>query len=116
MATPLKRFIESRYGGRGLPVSLVLPDGGRIALSPAPEIDVVARSWRGVKALAAPAMGTLARAYVHQDIDFTGSAGRPCARRNDGRHDRRERPLTARQTARAVASPPRQPDQRPASL
>jgi len=79
MAAPLKRLIESRYGGRGLPVALVLPDGGRIALSPAPEIDVVARSWRGVKALAAPAMGTLARAYVHQDIDFTGSARRALA-------------------------------------
>jgi cyclopropane-fatty-acyl-phospholipid synthase len=79
MAAPLKRLIESRYGGRELPVALVLPDGGRIALSPAPEIDVVARSWRGVKALAAPAMGTLARAYVHQDIDFTGSARRALA-------------------------------------
>ena len=76
MAAPLKRLIESRYGGRGLPVALVLPDGGRIALSPSPEIDVIARSWKGVKALAAPAMGTLARAYVHQDIDFTGSARR----------------------------------------
>jgi cyclopropane-fatty-acyl-phospholipid synthase len=79
MAAPLKRLIESRYGGRDLPVALVLPDGGRIALSPTPEIDVIARSWRGVKALAAPAMGTLARAYVHQDIDFTGSARRALA-------------------------------------
>ena len=79
MAAPIKRLIESRYGGRGLPVALVLPDGGRIALSPRPEIDVIARSWRGVKALAAPAMGTLARAYVHQDIDFTGSARRALA-------------------------------------
>ena len=79
MATPLKRFIESRYGGRGLPVALVLPDGGRIALSPTPEIDLIVRSWRGVKALAAPALGTLARAYVHQDIDFTGSAKRALA-------------------------------------
>ena len=79
MAAPLKRLIESRYGGRGLPVALVLPDGGRVVLSPEPEIDVIARSWRGVKALAAPAMGTLARAYVHQDIDFTGSARRALA-------------------------------------
>jgi cyclopropane-fatty-acyl-phospholipid synthase len=79
MAASLKRLIESRYGGRGLPVALVLPDGGRIALSPSPEVDVIARSWRGVKALAAPAMGTLARAYVHQDIDFTGSARRALA-------------------------------------
>ena len=79
MAAQLRQLIESRYGGRGLPVALVLPDGGRIALSPAPEIDVIARSWRGVKALAAPALGTLARAYVHQDIDFTGSARRALA-------------------------------------
>jgi cyclopropane-fatty-acyl-phospholipid synthase len=79
MTAPLKRLIESRYGGRGLPVALVLPDGGRIALSPTPEVDVIARSWRGVKALAAPALGTLARAYVHQDIDFTGSAKRALA-------------------------------------
>ena len=79
MTAPLKRLIESRYGGRGLPVALVLPDGGRIALSPTPEIDLIVRSWRGVKALAAPALGTLARAYVHQDIDFTGSAKRALA-------------------------------------
>ena len=79
MADTLKRVIESRYGGRDLPVALVLPDGGRVALSPAPEIDVIARSWRGVKALAAPALGTLARAYVHNDIDFTGSARRVLA-------------------------------------
>jgi cyclopropane-fatty-acyl-phospholipid synthase len=58
---------------------LVLPDGGRVALSPAPEVDVIARSWKGVKALAAPALGTLARAYVHNDIDFTGSARRVLA-------------------------------------
>jgi cyclopropane-fatty-acyl-phospholipid synthase len=79
MTAPLKRLIETRYGGRGLPVALVLPDGGRIALSPSPEIDLIVRSWRGVKALAAPALGTLARAYVHQDIDFTGSAKRALA-------------------------------------
>ena len=79
MTAPLKRLIESRYGGRDLPVALVLPDGGRIALSPRPEVDVIVRSWRGVKALVAPALGTLARAYVHQDIDFTGSAKRALA-------------------------------------
>jgi cyclopropane-fatty-acyl-phospholipid synthase len=79
MAEPLKRIIESRYGGRDLPVALVLPDGGRVALSPAPEVDVIARSWKGAKALAAPALGTLARAYVHNDIDFTGSARRVLA-------------------------------------
>jgi cyclopropane-fatty-acyl-phospholipid synthase len=76
MAEPLKRMIESRYGGRNLPVALVLPDGGRVPLSAKPEVDVFARSWRGVKALAMPALGQLARAYVHNDIDFTGSARR----------------------------------------
>jgi cyclopropane-fatty-acyl-phospholipid synthase len=73
---PLARIIERRYGGRNVPVTLVLPDGARIALSDASEADVVARSWRGMKALAAPALGTLARAYVHDELDFTGSAQR----------------------------------------
>jgi cyclopropane-fatty-acyl-phospholipid synthase len=76
MAEPLRKMIESRYGGRDLPVALVLPDGGRVPLSASPEIDVIARSWKGVRALAAPALGSLARAYVHDDIDFTGSARR----------------------------------------
>ena len=44
MTAPLKRLIETRYGGRGLPVALVLPDGGRIALSPTPEIDLIVPS------------------------------------------------------------------------
>jgi cyclopropane-fatty-acyl-phospholipid synthase len=73
---PLARVVERRYGGRNLPITLVLPDGSRVPLSDAPEIDVVARSWRGVRALAAPALGTLARAYVNDEIDFTGSARR----------------------------------------
>ncbi len=76
MAEPLKKIIATRYGGRNLPVTLVLPDGGRIALSPASDIEILARTWRGLKALASPAMGPLARAYVRGDIDFTGSARR----------------------------------------
>jgi cyclopropane-fatty-acyl-phospholipid synthase len=60
-------------------VTLVLPDGGRVPLSSEPEVEVLARTWRGLKALAAPAMGALARAYVHNDIDFTGSARRALA-------------------------------------
>jgi len=79
MASTLKKIIESRYGGRDLPVALVLPDGGRVALSPRPDLEVVARTWRGLKALAAPALGTLARAYVHNDIDFSGNAQRALA-------------------------------------
>jgi len=76
MTLPLQKIITNRYGGRNLPVTLVLPDGGRVPLSSEPELEVLARTWRGLKALAAPAMGALARAYVHNDIDFTGSARR----------------------------------------
>ncbi len=79
MAEALQKIIASRYGGRNLPVTLVLPDGGRVPLSSNSEIEILARSWRGLKALAAPAMGVLARAYVHNDIDFTGSARRAMA-------------------------------------
>ena len=76
MAEPLQKIIANRYGGRNLPVTLVLPDGGRVPLSSETEIEILARTWRGLKALAAPAMGALARAYVQNDIDFTGSARR----------------------------------------
>jgi cyclopropane-fatty-acyl-phospholipid synthase len=72
----LPRIITDRYGGRDLPITLVLPDGARVPLSPSPAVEVVARTWRGLRALAKPAMGSLARAYVHGDIDFTGSARR----------------------------------------
>ena len=76
MAASLQKIISGRYAGRNVPIALVLPDGGRLALSAAPEVEVVARTWRGLKALASPAMGTLARAYVRGDIDFTGGAKR----------------------------------------
>jgi cyclopropane-fatty-acyl-phospholipid synthase len=76
MAEALQHFIASRYDGRNLPVTLVLPDGERVPLSPAPIADIVARSWRGLRALASPALGSLARAYVRGDLDFTGSAQR----------------------------------------
>jgi cyclopropane-fatty-acyl-phospholipid synthase len=76
MAEALQHFIVNRYDGRNLPVTLVLPDGERVPLSPAPIADIVARSWRGLRALASPALGSLARAYVRGDIDFTGSAQR----------------------------------------
>jgi cyclopropane-fatty-acyl-phospholipid synthase len=69
-------MIADRYGQRNLPVALVLPDGARLELSSTPEVDVIVRSWRGLKALAMPAMGVLARAYVNGDVDFTGSARR----------------------------------------
>src|SRR5258708_38822199 len=76
MPRPLTRIIASRYGGRDIPVALVLPDGGRVALSERPEVDVYARTWRGLKALASPELGALARAYVRNDLDFSGGAGR----------------------------------------
>jgi cyclopropane-fatty-acyl-phospholipid synthase len=76
MSRPITRIIASRYGGRNIPVALVLPDGGRLALSERPEVDVYARTWRGLKALASPELGALARAYVHNDIDFSGGARR----------------------------------------
>jgi cyclopropane-fatty-acyl-phospholipid synthase len=79
MAEPLQKIIANRYGGRNLPVTLVLPDGGRVTLSSDAEIEILARTWRGLKTLATPAMGALARAYVHDDIDFTGSARRAAA-------------------------------------
>jgi len=75
----LQKIIANRYGGRNLPVTLVLPDGGRVPLSSDAEIEILARTWRGLEALAVPAMGALARAYVQNDIDFTGSARRAAA-------------------------------------
>jgi len=79
MAELLQKIIASRYGGRNLPVTLVLPDGGRIALSTQSELEIVARTLGGLRALAAPALGSLARAYVHNDIDFAGGARRALA-------------------------------------
>lgn len=79
MAEPLKKFIASRYSGRSVPVTLVLPDGGRVPLAPQAEVEILARTWRGLKALASPALGAMARAYVRNDLDFTGSARRVIA-------------------------------------
>ena len=76
MPEALQKLIANRYGGRGLPVAFVLPDGARVQLAPEPEFDVIARTFAGMRALASPAMGRLARAYVHNDVDFTGSARR----------------------------------------
>jgi len=76
MKSALHELVASRYGGRELPVALELPDGHRLALSKQPEIDIYARTLSGLKALAQPELGKLARAYVHGDIDFSGSARR----------------------------------------
>ena len=76
MKQPLQKLIASRYGGRDIPVALVLPDGGRVTLSETPEINIYARTWNGLRALASPELGRLARAYVHNDLDFTGEARR----------------------------------------
>jgi cyclopropane-fatty-acyl-phospholipid synthase len=76
MRKPLQKIIASRYRGRNLPIALVLPDGGRVPLSETPEVDIYARTWNGLKALASPEMGRLARAYVRNDLDFSGGARR----------------------------------------
>ena len=79
MAASLEKLIAHRYGDRNLPIAVILPDGARVPLSPRPELTVIARSFSGLKALASPAMGALARAYVRNEIDFTGSARRALA-------------------------------------
>jgi len=79
MPDTLHKVIANRYAGQELPVALVLPDGARVPLSSQPEVDVIARSLAGLRALAAPALGRLARAYVRGDVDFTGSARRVLA-------------------------------------
>jgi cyclopropane-fatty-acyl-phospholipid synthase len=76
MSEPLQKIIASRYQGRSLPIVLVLPDGGRVPLSADADIEIVARTWKGLKALASPMLGNLARAYVKCDLDFTGSVRR----------------------------------------
>jgi len=76
MKSSLARLVTHRYGGRNLPVAVVMPDGGRVALSDSPEVDIYARTWSGLRALASPELGKLARAYVHNDIDFSGGARR----------------------------------------
>jgi cyclopropane-fatty-acyl-phospholipid synthase len=54
----------------------VLPDGGRVPLSSASEAEIIVRTWAALKALASPELGRLARAYVKNEIDFTGGARR----------------------------------------
>ena len=56
MSESLHKIIQNRLAGRDLPITLVLPDGGRVPLSPRAEVEVMARSWAGLKALARPAM------------------------------------------------------------
>jgi cyclopropane-fatty-acyl-phospholipid synthase len=74
MADPLASLIARRYSGRGLPVAVVLPSGERVALSREPRLDLVARNLAGLRVLASPQLGDLARAYIRNDLDFTGSA------------------------------------------
>jgi cyclopropane-fatty-acyl-phospholipid synthase len=76
MPASLARIIENRYGNSGVPVELQLPDGASVRLADRPEVRVVVRSLQGLRALARPALGRLATAYVHGDLDFTGSARR----------------------------------------
>ena len=76
ISEPLQKIIANRYGGRDLPVMLVLPDGGRVPLSSSTEAEIIIRTWRALKAFASPELGRLARAYVQNEIDFTGGARR----------------------------------------
>ena len=76
MPATLAKLIESRYGHAGVPVEVVLPDGGRVRLAESTDVEIVARTLRGLVALAKPALGRLARAYVRNDLDFSGSAMR----------------------------------------
>jgi len=76
MPLSIAKIIERRYGTLGVPADFVLPGGERIRLAEHPELEVAARTVRGLAALARPALGRLARAYVHGDIDFSGSARR----------------------------------------
>ncbi len=76
MAASLSKLIESRYGSLGVPVEFVFPNGRSVRLADRPEVQVIARSFNGLWALAQPAMGRLARAYVRGDLDFSGSARR----------------------------------------
>jgi cyclopropane-fatty-acyl-phospholipid synthase len=76
VATSLTKLIEHRYGTLGVPVELVLPDGASVRLAERPEVRVVVRSFQGLRALARPALGRLASAYVRGDLDFSGSARR----------------------------------------
>src|SRR5215831_15795723 len=69
MSEPLQKIIASRYGGRDLPVV-------RVLLSSAAETEIVVRDWSALRALAQPELGRLARAYVKDQIDFTGGARR----------------------------------------
>jgi cyclopropane-fatty-acyl-phospholipid synthase len=76
MQVPLAKIIETRYGGLGVPIEVELPNGANVRLADRPEVRVIVRSLQGLRALARPAMGRLATAYVRGDLDFSGSARR----------------------------------------
>lgn len=76
MTASFAKMIEHRFGDARVPVEVVLPDGGRVRFTDAPDVQIIARTLRGLAALARPALGRLAQAYVRNDIDFTGSARR----------------------------------------
>ena len=80
MATPLQSILASRYGGRGTPghARAARRRPGRRCRRPPRSRSSRARG-RACGRSPAPALGTLARAYVHDDLDFTGSARRVLA-------------------------------------
>ena len=74
MATRIERMVADRFRGRSVPVRVHLPNGSAVALADEPKLDVYVRDWSAAKNLATPSLGALARAYVHDQIDFAGTA------------------------------------------
>jgi cyclopropane-fatty-acyl-phospholipid synthase len=74
MAGQLERLVAERFRGRSIPIRVHLPNGNAVALADQPDIDVYIRDWSAARTLTAPTMGALARAYVHDKLDFDGTA------------------------------------------
>ena len=117
MKQPLQKLIASRYGGRNIPVALVLPDGGRVALSKTPEIDIYRPHLeRAAGARFARARQARPRLRPQRHRLHRRGPARAGHRRGAGRH-RRARPRPRHGAAQAlVAHGARQPGQHPASL
>ena len=74
MADRIARVVSERLRGRSLPVRVHLPNGHPIALADEPRVDLYLRDWSAARTLAGPTLGALARAYVHDRLDFSGGA------------------------------------------
>jgi hypothetical protein len=96
-------------------VTLVLPTAA-VPLSSEPELEILARTWRGLKALSAPAMGALARAMSQRHRLHRQRAARARHRREHGRRGRARPRFAARALADLAASASQQPREHPLSL